>query len=422
MLILAVNVLWAAAFVGYSRRPSKPVLTGGEILRADRQPGTNPLLRANAAVTTNFAAAQSATNVVAPLASNAAPMVALAPAGRQFGWQDVTNDIYTNYVTRLRLAGCPEKQVRTIVVSDVNELIDKRRLEYAIKTDMPWWRADRYFGFFPINNGFNSSFDEQRRELLDKLLGQNWEDTVKITPINMGLVPLTGPVLGALPTETWNAVQEVCERSLEKRNGAAAGNVAIVNNIQAAAAAEESTEMAKMRDFTRTELAKILTPEQLEEFLLRSSYNAKKLREDMMGLDITAEEFRKIFRVIDPLEHRIQLDYGGMDALSARQKEQYNAQRERAVRETLTPEHYQVYQQMRDPIFRQAQVMASQYGMSARGVRPIYELHKAIEAQRKEIAGNATMTQEQKTQALQSIAIQQQQSLQQIIGNQAYRQ
>lgn len=411
MLILAVNVVWAAAFFGYANRSTKPLVAGGEIVRSEAPAtGTTARLQAvSVAGQTNLAAKTSNAPAV-----TATPPVAVVSGGRQFGWQDVTNDLYTNYIVRLRQAGCPDKQVRSIVVADVNELMDKRRLEHAIRSDQPWWRADNYFGVLPLNNTLASSFEEDRRQLLDKLLGENWENTVKLQPLNMGTVPLAGPVLGALPTDTWNAVQEVCERSMDRRN-------AVVANMTQGIL-EDSPEMAKLRDFTRTELTKILTTEQLEEFLLRYSRNATKLRMDMRGLDLTPDEFRRIFRAIDPVEHQLQLDYGGMEALSLKQKEQFEAQRERAIRETLTPERYQVYLQMKDPVFRQAQTMAMQYGMGSKAVKPIYELQKTIETRREQISKDTALTPEQKVQALQSIALEQQQVLQKIIGNQAYRQ
>ena len=44
------------------------------------------------------------------------------------------------------------------------------------------------------------------------------------------------------------------------------------------------------------ELAKVLTPQQLEEYLLRWSQNSAQLREQLRGLDVTPEEFRALFR------------------------------------------------------------------------------------------------------------------------------
>ena len=98
-----------------------------------------------------------------------------------FGWQDLATEAYLDYIASLRSVGCPEKQVRNIVVSDVNELFDKRRLEHAIKTDSQWWKADTFMGVIQMQNfgNANANFDEQRGELLTKILGDGWDDTIK---------------------------------------------------------------------------------------------------------------------------------------------------------------------------------------------------------------------------------------------------
>jgi hypothetical protein len=339
----------------------------------------------------------------------------LAPAGRQFGWQDVTNDVYKEYLGRLRAAGCPEKQVRNIVLADVNELMDKRRLDHAIRSDTQWWKAENYFSGIPFQNMFAGvNFDQERRDLLDKLLGPGWEDTIKLPPPPVNIVPLAGPVLGALPAETWNAVQEVCGRALDRS--------ADINARMLAGQPVEPIELARLREFTRSELVKILTPEQMEEFLLRYSQNAKNFRSEWAGFNPTPDEFRKLFRVLDPIEHRLQLEYGGPEALSQKQREQFQAQRDRAIREALPPERYQQYALTKDPEYRAAQLTAAQYGMNGKAIQPIYELQKSMNARRVQITQNAALTPEQKAQALQSVAVEQQRSLQKLIGEPTYRQ
>jgi hypothetical protein len=220
--------------------------------------------------------------------------------------------------------------------------------------------------------------------------------------------------LGAMPSETWNSVQEVCARSMER---AQAFQMARINEGKPI----EGAEMAKLRDFTRTELAKVLSPEELEEFLLRNSHNASRLRQDLRGIDVTPDEFRKIFRAIDPIEHQTQLDYGGPEMLSQKQRDQLEAQRDRAIRESLSVERFEQYRLTKDPLYKQAQMLALQYGMNAKAIQPIYQLQKVLEAKRTEISQSATMTPEQKAAALMSVAVEQQAGLQKMLGDSSLR-
>jgi hypothetical protein len=228
-------------------------------------------------------------------------------------------------------------------------------------------------------------------------------------------VNLTGPVLGALPPETWNTVQEICARSMDRHQ---AYQMARMN----AGAAPDNIELAKLRDQTRSDLSKVLSPEEVEEFLLRYSHNSSRLRQDMRGLELTPEEFRKIFRAIDPVEHQAQVEYGGPEALSPKQREHLEAQRDQAIREALSPARYQQYAQMKDPIYKQAQFTAMTYGMNGKAVKPLYEMHKSMEAKRLQISTNKALSEQERNQAIQSLGLEQQQTLQRLLGDVTYRQ
>jgi hypothetical protein len=412
MMLVAVNVLWAAAFVGYIRRSTTPLIAP----RAE--PTSAPVAKSNNPPTSEGRplATGTVTHASPISGTNPPPRVpkSIASADKKFGWQDVTNEIYADYILALRSIGCPEKQVRGIVVSDVNELFDKRRLEHAIRTDSQWWKAETFMGILPMQNLAGANFDEERRALLTKILGEGWDDSIKLPSLNGSAVNLTGPVLGALPADTWNTVQEICQRSMDR-------HIAYQNARINEGVAPDNIELAKLRNQTREDLAKVLTPEQLEEFLLRYSHNSSKLRQDMRGLDLSPDEFRKVFRSIDTLEHQMQLDYGGPETLSQKQREQFEAQRDRGIREALSPQRYQQYAGTKDPLYKQAQLLAAQYGMNSKAVQPLYEMHKTIETKRLQISQNPALNPEQRAQALQSLGTEQQQAFQRIVSDAAYR-
>ena len=416
-LLIAVNVIWAAAFLGYVQRSTTPIvkpLPADSIAPTAKTPAGGPSnvpAPAIAVMSTNPLAAPAGQTNPAPRAPKS-----IASTDKKFGWQDLTNEAYLDYIAHLRAVGCPEKQVRNIIVSDVNDLFDKRRLEQAIKTDSQWWKAETFMGVLPMQNpSAAGNPDDQRRELLTKIVGEDWSDSIKLPSLNPSAVNLTGPVLGALPAEAWNSVQEICARSMDRHM---AYQTAKMNE----GATFDNVELAKMRNQTRQDLAKVLNSDQIEEFLLRYSHNSARLRQDMRGLDLTPDEFRKIFRALDPLEHQIQLDYGGPEALSAKQREQLEAQRDRAIREALSPARYTQYLLTKDPLYKQAQITAMQYGMNSKAVQPLYEMQKAIEIKRNQIMQNAGLTPEQRTQALQNLSAEQQQNLQRLLNDGSFRQ
>jgi hypothetical protein len=59
--------------------------------------------------------------------------------------------------------------------------------------------------------------------------------------------------------------------------------------------------------------------------------------------------------------------------------------------------------------------------MNTKAIQALYQLHKASEMKRSEIAQNSTLTPQQKQQALQSVSLEQQQTLQRMLGDVTYR-
>ena len=250
---------------------------------------------------------------------------------------------------------------------------------------------------------------------MEKYLGTEAAEMERGEAMLWSNVQLTGPVLGSLPPEVHNTVQEVCGRSIERHQGAFWARVnegQPLNNV----------EMARLREQTRADLRKVLNADGMEEFLLRYSHNAHQLRSELRGFDPTPDEFRKIFRGIDTLEHQLQLEFGGPEVLSPQQRERHLAQRDAAIKEALGPKRYQDYLMIKDPLFRQAQATAMQYGAPAKVILPIYQAAKANELKRQKIRSDAALTEEQKNQAIQAVNQEQQRSVQQIVTDVRNRQ
>ena len=138
----------------------------------------------------------------------------------------------------------------------------------------------------------------------------------------------------------------------------------------------DPSEIARLRQQTRNELQRVLSPLQLEEFLLRYSQNANDLRADLGSLrffNANSNEFRAMFRACDALDQQIQL-LSTSDPNQAAQRKALEDQRENALRITLGDQRYEQYTKLHDPAFRDAVAIAEKAG----SVRPvIYEISLA---------------------------------------------
>lgn len=418
-LLLGLNVALAACFVVYL------------ILSSNSQPGfvatsfpvpapkTNIIVQvaapAPAASPTNAPTNAVVGEVSQTKASTNAPAPKAVYVDHRIGWEQIQSDeltgtnIYRAYLDSLRAVGCPDEKVRSIVMADINELFSRKRLKEAVALDMKWWRSELEYAPASALPEKGRSLEEERRVLIAKYLGDEVAQREQGEGMLWSNVQLTGPVLGNLPPDVHNAVQEICAKSRERSSGL---DWARFNDGQA----PNAVEMAKLREQTRADLRRVLDAEGMEEFLLRYSQNASQLREELRGLDATPEEFRKILRGTDPLDHQMQLEYGTLDALSPQQRERHLALRDAAIREALGPKRYQDYLVLKDPLYVKARQAALQYGGTLKAAMPIFQLMKTNEFRQQQILGDTTLSREDKDEARRAITSEQITAIQHIIS------
>ncbi len=334
-------------------------------------------------------------NITGPLPP-AVPPARVAGGVRTFGWQDVEAKDYLTYLDNLRGAGCPDKMVRQIVFNDCNDLFNQRRLQAAMAHDVKWWMADPQFSIGSYNPEYQAKMQSlvvDRREILSRLLGDNWEQEDKSPSLADHTIPLTGSVLGSMPLELYMEVQEICVRSRTRLEDYR------MSRFNEGLGTSEM-ELAKLRDQTRKDLSIVLNAEQLEEFLLRFSHNAQHQRLTFRGVGLQPEEFRKVFKATDAIDHQIQLDFGGEEALSPKQREQIVRQKEQAVAAVLGQEKYARIVLSRDPLYQKAQRIVMDSGAEDSAIRELFNLLRASDLQRQQVKADKGLSSEDKENAL----------------------
>ncbi len=257
-----------------------------------------------------------------------------------FSWREVESPDYATYIDRLRDIGCPEPTIRDIIVADVNQLYARKRLAETPPLDFEWWRTTPDPNQQELAQVKLAALEQERRTVLTELLGPDWE-TPTPGSAERPLVSLTGPVLGDLPPETKEAVEGIVRGSQERVD-------AYVAQRRGAGLGVEPAELARIRLAARGELAAVLAPPQLEEFLLRYSQTAVTLRQNFAGLQLAPEEFRKVFRAVDPLDQQLQLAAGATNAAALAQRDLWEKRRDEAIRAALGADRAAQYVAARD--------------------------------------------------------------------------
>jgi len=323
-----------------------------------------------------------------------------------FTWQELESADYRAYISNLYDIGCPSQTIHDIVIADVNQLYAKRRAAEVVTPEQQWWRFDPDSNVVQTATAKIMALDEERRALLATLLGPNWAVTETSSATG---VTLNGPILGELPPATKQSVQDAIMRSQQRTQ-------AYLEAQQNAGKEADPAQLAKLSQQMRAELAQILNPAQLEEFLLRYSQTAASLREHLRGINVTPDEFRQLFRDTDPLEQKFDLAGGDAQAIASQQTA-IAKQMDDALKEVLGPERYKAYTTTQEPAYQDATALADENGgASVTQIRALYELNRTTAQEQARIKSDDSLTPEQKAVQLAQVTKQQQAASDQILG------
>ena len=308
-----------------------------------------------------------------------------------FSWQELESDDYPTYIRNLREIGCPEQTVRDLIIADVNALYARRRSTEIITPEQQWWRSLPDEDIARVAAERANALDQERREFLTQLLGPNWEagDLVSLPrPTRSGL-PLDGPVLGQLPNDVKQAVQDISLRSQDRM-------AEYLETRRATGLSAEPAVLASLRQQARAELAQVLTPAQLEEYLLRFSQTAASLRTEFGQLkhfNPTPEEFRSTFRAIEAVDLQLQLLVGATDAQSVSARRSLEEQRLATLRNALGPERFTEFQLLHDARYQEAFATAVRSG-APESAGTIYEINRLAQDEQARLRAQTNLTSE----------------------------
>lgn len=330
-----------------------------------------------------------------------------------FSWQEVESDDYPTYIQNLRDIQCPEQTIRDIIIADVNSLFARKRATEIITPEQQWWRSLPDAEIVRVAMARANELESERRLLLTRLLGTNWEtgDLVSLPrPTRQG-VPLDGAELGNLPNDVKQAVEEITLRSQDQ--------LAAYQDEQAKAGKPlDPAVLLELRRAARAELAQVLSPVQLEEYLLRYSQTASALRSELGQLkyfNVSSNEFRTMFRATDPIDLQLQALANATDPNSISQRSALIEQRLAAIKSTLGAARYGEYVMLHDPRYQEAYLTAQQAG-TPEAVNTIYQINRAAQDEQARLKTQTDLTAEQLAIELKRAELEQLKGVAQALG------
>jgi len=319
-----------------------------------------------------------------------------------FTWAEIASTNLPAFIGNLRALGCPPGTIRDIILAEVNQPFARRRATEVVTPDQQWWREPEP-AVARAASAQLRGMEEERRAALTALLGPTWETETDVSAWVESNYGLTGPHLGTLPPEIKQMVYDVAARVQEMTSG------------------QNPADAIRTWLGARAKLQFMLTPVAMTEYSLRYSPTAAHLRADTRGVSYSPEQFQNLWVAIDPIAEQPEFYYRGNDAdLLARQRA-LQGQYEAALQQALGGETYHTLRLGQDPLYVSSTATAQQAGISAANAAKLYEINRATEAELNRIRNDATLSPDDKIDALATTRTEQQQAIQKLLGNAAFQ-
>jgi hypothetical protein len=350
---------------------------------------------------------------VAPALDNVVVKTNVVVRRENFTWEQVQSTNYAVLINNLRAIGCPEQTIRDLVTSDINRIYSRRRVTEVDFPNYQWWKSTPDPGLVQAAGEKLRRLETERRDLLTGLLGAGWDAEGKELIAARAGITLTGPILGELSAAGKQAVLDIIAPAQQKIE-------AYQEQQRLAGNAIDPMEMVRLREEPLVPLASVLGPEAYAEFVLRYSPAAQQLRDMMRTMELAPEQFRDLFTALNAIIGQPVFFYAGSDPGLLKQQQQLAAQSEAVIKATLGAA-YASYQQNLDPLYQSSQTLAQQLNLPATAVTAIYQINRATQAELDRIRNDDTLSNDEKIQALAQTRVQEQQTLEQLLGPDAFQ-
>lgn len=344
------------------------------------------------------------TNVYRPIRTN------VVVEARRLRWSDLESTNYALYIGNLRSIGCPDTTVRDIITAEIDELFARRVARELVLPRHQWWRLAPDSALITAAGKQREALDQERVALLSRLLGATPLPSLTATGgEDSRPTPLDGPLLGELTDEARTAVRTI--EGLRDQG---------LEEFAAAGAGDPSAEAARLEDVIRTNLATVLSPEQLEEYLLRYSRTADQLRRQTTELDLDPDAFRSLFRALDPVDRRLAAIEGQETTEAAVQKIELLVLREAALQAALPPEQYREYTLNQNPAYTTKRDRLRGLGLPDRHALPLFEIDRVTQEETDRLRADTTLGGEELAAELDLVEQQRLEAFQAILGPEGY--
>lgn len=318
-----------------------------------------------------------------------------------FEWPQLETTDYKDYISKLRAIGCPESTIQDIILAELDYLYEPK-LNVLKGLNVPssekfWTNKKHVAQRLEGADKEIKALQEERAALVKELLGVE-EKSLRVTSNYFDDAGQSR--YSYLPADLADRLEKL-EIRYEKSGGAARQTTGYQN--------EEA------RQKMLTEMKKFMTPEQIIEYELRTSNQAKQLRNSLKDANVSESEFRSIFTAAYEYK-QLTAATNGDEKPTAEQLQAAKKKSDDAIKDTVGEERYAELQRMKDPSYRTMAAAAPFLGYDRAALQRVSSIRADAEAALRTVTANEALSPEQKGKALLDIQNTTQQAVQKELG------
>ncbi len=322
-------------------------------------------------------------------------------------WTQLYSGDLKSLIARLKAAGFPATVIRALVMSEANrQFNDRRKALYSNDKEYSYWSNNRRGRMETATSAEARAIEKEFRAVTKDLLSELPSEP------NASSDSLQRRLYGNLSAEKIQQLRQVSDDYNEMTQE-------IYSNAQGILLPEDREKLAFLEKEKRLDIEQLLTPAERLEYDLRSSQLANSLRGRFNSFEPTEAEYRAIFVAAQAM--------GSADQPTS--PDQFRKRDEtivNALKSTLTPERFAEYERVSNPMYAQASRLVNRLSLPPATTGQLVSVEQTLQRQADTVRRDTTLTPEQRTAQLQTIAAQATQQITTLLGGErgmeAYRQ
>jgi len=365
-------------------------------------------------------------NSEAALADSTSPPDAPAPAEKvvavtnQFRWAQVESEDYKTYIARLRSIGCPEQTIRDIIIADLDKLLAPAvQAASGHRPDLKYWQSVEEELANDVDPGEvarqQREIDKRKREIIRELVNT---DLLRERMKQHGQEDYYERRLSFLPEERRSHVRDLLEKYDEAAQAIRDKELEDGESLSIS----ERTQLRTLEQQREEEMSKFLSPQEKTQYDLWASPTANAVRYAFYGMSATEQEFLAVYQARKAFDDKwASRDAELIDAASRAQMEHERAQVAEQIHQALGDRRYAEFQRGEDEEYHILSSVATRSKLPREKAAEVFGYKLLAQGYRDQIRNDPSPTEEQRREALKSIADESEKAVRASLGEKAYR-